>query len=229
MNYIWDLIIKAQQCGIPKEKLKFFPAKVSSPYMELSNKYINSHIVEENIEINANYRFYEIFKDLFDVNNNEYLELRETLFDIMMHFLADIDLTQGMNKKEYYMNFILEDIKNNVFGSAIQENIKLFSFKEKNILIYNLLRLYTTGETLYLLKDTIRKLFRNSIIYTNCEETEELLFYMGEEETEEKLAKLAFIKELFLPIKYNTEIYWKNHFGVIGVEQTMKIDNIAIY
>ncbi len=229
MNYMWDLLIKTKELGISKESIKFSPAKVYSPYMELSNENINFNTIEQNIEVNPNYRFYEIFKDMFNINNEEDVELRNTLFDILMHFLADIDIKQGMNKKEYYVKFLLKDIENNMLGSAVKEKIKLFNNKEKIMLVHNILKLYKTGEALYLLKDMMRKIFKKSMVYANCEEKDELLFFIGEEKTEEKQGKLELIKEIFLPIKFHTEVYWKIHFGVIGVEETMKIDNIMLY
>ena len=91
MNYVWDVIILARQLGVEIKKINFVEAKSYSPYMELSYKDINSTIIEGDIEVNPYYRFYEIFKDLFNINNSEEVELRETLFDILMHFLSRID------------------------------------------------------------------------------------------------------------------------------------------
>ncbi|WP_411680955.1 hypothetical protein [Clostridium thailandense] len=229
MNYVWDLVIKAKALGIPKEKLKFSAAETYSPYMELSNAYINSKLIEEEVELNPYYRFYEIFKDMFSLDNEENLEVRNTLFDILIHFLTDMDLKQGMNKKEYYIKFILQDIKKDVFGKIPKEDLEFFNEAEQDMLAGNILRLYITGQSLYLLKDSIRKLFKHSMIYVNCEEKDELLFYIGEEKKDEKLAKLEFVKEIFLPIKFNTKTYWKNHFGVIDVNETMTIGSIVIY
>lgn len=229
MNYVWDLVIKAKAVGIPKENIKFSAADTYSPYMELSNEYINSNLIEEKVELNPYYRFYEIFKDMFNIDDKENLEIRNTLFDILIHFLTDMDLKQGMNKKEYYIKFILKDIKNDVFGKILGKSLKLFNDTEKDMLSRNILRLYITGQSLYLLKDSIKKLFKHSMIYTNCEEKDELLFYIGEEKNDEKIAKLEFVKEIFLPIKFNTKTYWKNHFGVIEVKETMTIGDIVIY
>lgn len=228
MNYIWDLIIKAKNLKIPKGNIKFSPASKYSPYMELSNENLNFSEIDKNVEINPYYRFYEIFKDMFNINNHEDVELRNTLFDILIHFLTDIDINQGMNKKEYYSKFILKDIYNNLFGTSIKEKINLLEHEEKIMLIDNILKLYSTGQALYLLKDTLRKLFKNSILYTS-EEKDELIFYMGEEKTEINEEKLKLIKEIFMPIKFNTEIYWGNHFGIIGIDESMRIDEIALY
>jgi hypothetical protein len=75
----------------------------------------------------------------------------------------------------------------------------------------------------------MRNIFKNSIVYTNFKEKDELLFFIGEEKTKVKEEKLELIKEVFLPIKFQTEVYWEYHFGVIDVEEIMKIDEIALY
>jgi hypothetical protein len=229
MNYIWDLVIRACQSGIPQAKLKFVPAKIYSPYMELSHAHLNFTQVEQEIEINPYYRFYEIFKDLFNINNDEDQEFRRVLLDVTIHFLTGIDLRQGMNKTEYYLRFILREIAAGVFGAAIKKDFNLFSPAEQVILAENIYRLLITGELLYLLKETFRRIFTNSTIYANYETTNELLFFIDYEKTDLNLAKLNLINELFLPLQFKTVIYWKDHFGVIGADETMHIDHIALY
>jgi hypothetical protein len=229
MNYVWDLVINAGQGGMQKKNIKFILAQSYSPYMELSNEIINFTKPEHEIEINPYYRYFEIFKDMFNINNIEDTELRNNLLDIAVHFLCDIDVMQGMSKREYYIRFILDDMEKGILGSSINDKLHMFDSEEKRLLADNILRLYITGEALYLLKDTVRKIFKNSTIYANYETKDELLFFIDTERTDEKEIKLTLIKDIFLPIKFRTEIYWRDHFGVIGVEETMKIDSIALY
>lgn len=229
MNYIWDLVIRAERSGLAKRDINFSAAKVFSPCLELSFKYINTSEVTPKVEINPYYSYYEIFKDLFNINNNEEVELRNTLFDILIHFLADIDLRQGLNKKDFYLKFVLEDIESGLFGTENSKRIKLFDREEKEIIAGNILRLYEMGEAIYLLKDTLRKLFKKSIIYANPEERDELVIYIDQQESLTAQAKMELIKEFFVPVSFHTEIYWKNHFGLIGYEETMQIDGIALY
>lgn len=229
MNYIWEAIIKAEQNGGKRKDICFAAADVYSPYMEVSNVMINTRVVEKRVEINPYYRFYDIFRDLFDPNNTEHLELRQQLFDILIHFLADIDRMQGMNKREYYTKFVIHDIEAGMFGDSCREKIRLFSQAEKEVIAANLLRLYETGEALYLFKDTVRKLFANSILYTNQDGKDELLLYVGQTETQTVRDKLTLIETIFLPIPFYTEVYWSHHFGIIDVEETMQIDSIALY
>jgi hypothetical protein len=229
LNYIWDLVIKADWSGLERKDLTFAAAKVFSPYMELSPEALNAAVVERRVEVNPYYRFYDIFRDLFDVNNHEEVELRNTLFDIAIHLLAELDVMQGMNKQEYYIRFVLRDLEAGLFGSRVKEGLVLFNREEQEIIAANVLRLYETGEALYLLRDTMRKLFKQSTLYANCEEKEELLFYIGKEETKAVRAKVELVRELFLPARFHTELYWSDHFGIIGVEETMKQDHIALY
>lgn len=229
MNYIWDLLIKAERSGLTKGEIYFTAAKVYSPYMELSHEAINTSVVEQNVEINPYYRFYAIFRDLFDINNHEDMDLKNALFDIVVHFLADIDRIQGMNKREYYIRFALRDIENGMFGSNVREKIDVFNSEEKEVIASNVLRLYETGESVYLLKDTMRKIFKHSVIYANCEEKDELLIYIGQKANKTAQAKLECIKEIFLPVRFHTEVYWKEHFGIIDIKETMRIDSIALY
>ncbi|MFF2484388.1 iron-dependent peroxidase [Paenibacillus sp. NPDC058071] len=229
LNYVWDLTIKAERTGREKKTMYFVPAKVYSPYMELSLVDLNAVRIEREIEVNPYYRFYDIFRDMFTPDNEEYAELRAALFDIMMHFLTDIDRMQGMNRREYYIRFVLKDMEDGLFGEDVRRGLALFDREEREIIAANVLRLYETGEAVYLLKDTMRKLFRRSTIYVNCEEKDELVFYVGQKESPETKARIELVRSIFLPIRFDTEIYWEYHFGIQGYEETMQIDRIALY
>ncbi|TVX95090.1 iron-dependent peroxidase [Cohnella terricola] len=228
LNYIWDLMIKANNSGIAKRDIRFAQASVYSPYMELSLENMNALTVEREIEINPYYRFDSIFDGLFHPNYEGDMELRQQLFDIIVHFLADMDLTQGMNKREFYIRFVLRDMENGVFGENVKKQIMTFTREERDIVAVNLLQLYESGEALHLLKDTMRKIFKRSTIYVNCDSSDKLLFYIGQEETAQSRAKVELIRNIFLPVRFSTELYWVHHFGIIGVEDTMRMDRTAL-
>ncbi|WP_336046486.1 iron-dependent peroxidase [Solibacillus ferritrahens] len=231
MNYIWELLIKAEKQGIPKKEIHFTQAQNFSPYMELSAPIINTQLIEHEhpIEANLYYRYFEIFKEIFhpDCEINE--EIKEYLVDIVIHFLAEIDRMQGMNKREYYIRFLSREILGNVFGKHMSDIFFTLSKVEQELILFNILRLYRTGETLYLLKDTLKRLFKNCTIYTKSEKADEVLLYIGKEENIIDQGKIQFVQTLFLPIGFNLEVYWKNHFGIIDAEETMQIDRIALY
>jgi len=229
MNYLWDLVIKAKKMGIAKKDLYFLLAKVYSPYMELSNENLNGKTVEQNVEVNPYYRFYEIFKDLFAPDDFDDLELRKVFFDLVLHFLTDLDLRQGMNKEKFYVKFILDDLLAGMFGKINQAKLQFFDEAEQVIIAENLMKLYVTGEMFYLLKNTLRKIFPNSTIYANYETNDELLFFLDYERNQVNESKLQLIQEFFLPLRFRMEIYWKQHFGIIGIDETMKMDFLVLY
>ena len=43
------------------------------------------------------------------------------------------------------------------------------------------------------------------------------------------MERIEMLKELFLPISYETDIFWKYHFGIVGVKESMKIGKMALY
>ncbi|MGE7090737.1 iron-dependent peroxidase [Lysinibacillus sp. NPDC048646] len=229
MNYIWDLLIRAEDEGLSKKDIQFHLAKDFSPYMELSPQLLNARHLEQQVEVNPYYRYYEIFKNLFHPDNMNDLELREYFLDFVLHFLAEIDRMQGMNKREFSIQFILREIDANVFGNTVRDNMHAFTKKEKEMVVLNILRLYQTGDEIYLLKDTMKRLFTHCMIYVKSEEQDELLLYIGQKKSALNEMKVRLVEEIFLPVNFQMEVYWQNHFGIIGAEETMKLDRIALY
>lgn len=229
MNYIWELYIKARQTGVATDDICFKYGKPFSPYMELSFENINENNVLTEVEINPFYRLFDIFKKLFDPNFIEDETVIEILHDVVVHHISDIDIFMGLNKKDYYIQFIIEDMKKGLFGKYIKDNVKTFNKEELRIISNNILNLYMTGENVYLLKETIKQIFKNVYIFTNSTEKDEVIFFMRTKKTSENLEKLEIIKYIFLPFKYDVDVYWEEFFGVIGVDSLMKIDTFLIY
>ncbi len=229
MNYIWDLLIKAEDEGLSKKDIYFYLAETYSPYMELSLPLLNAQFVEQHVDVNPYYRYFGIFNNLFNPDNRKDIEFREYFFDIVLHFLAEIDRMQGMNTKEFYIRFILRDIEANVFGNEVRRNIHAFSKNEQEIVVLNMLKLYQTGEEIYLLKDTFKRLFKGCLIYIKSEEQDELLIYIRQKKSQQNEQKVQLIQEIFLPIGFQLEVFWQYHFGIIDAEQTMQLDRIALY
>ncbi|SJZ97722.1 hypothetical protein [Selenihalanaerobacter shriftii] len=229
MDYIWDVIIKAKNDEIDLTDITFKQASIYSAYMELSNEDINFKEVKNEVEINPYYRFLEIFKGLFNPNYKKNEELREVLLDIIIHFLGEIDLKQGLTKVEFYKKFIHTEIKNGCFGDKVKEGIDYFTLRETNILLDNIYKFYNTGNHIYFLRNTIKRVFKGSITYVNQESINEILVYINKEKNQENMKKLEVIQELFLPINFQIITYWEYHFGIIGIVETMGIEKISIY
>ena len=229
MNYIWELAIEAKKRGIDIDSIQFYEGKPFSGYMELSFTHMNETNIFTEIEINPYYRYHKIFKKLLDPCLEENEEMIQAIFDLCIHHLLDIDLLMGMSRREYYIEFLLADMKKGYFGEYIQEKLDLFTVSEQKIIINNLIKLYDTGEILFLLKDTVSRIFTDSYIFCNAEEKDEITFYLRTSRTKEKEEKLIFLQYLFLPFQYEVIICWENIFGLIGIDDFMRMEEIMSY
>lgn len=230
MNYIWEVLLKADKQKIHRKKIKFIKSEICSPYMELACEDLNATSLPENniIEINEFYRFYEIFKDLFNINIKESMELREVLLDILLHYLGEIDLKKGLCITEFYKDFIFKDILNEVFGDKLTHNIHYFEQEEYEVVLNGFVTLYKTGVSLQLFNDILRKVFKKSIVYSNKEKPKNIYIYLGEIKTKELRNKIEVILDTFLSIDMKPLIFWNQHFGIIGLNNTMKNDEIVM-
>ena len=186
MNYIYDIFLKADEQNVDREKIRFKQAKVCSPYMEIAFDEINFTDIprDKQIEINSFYRFQEIFQELFDSNFEENIELRNTLFDILIHYLGEMDLKSGLSKNEFYKMFLLKDIRKNVFGKDLNTNIDFFNKEEKDIFLNSLITLYKTGTSLELFNKVLVKIFKYSTIYLSKDAPKDIYIYLSEYKNE---------------------------------------------
>ncbi|NFI94315.1 hypothetical protein FC961_07950 [Clostridium botulinum] len=230
MNYIYDIFIKAIEENAQTEEIKFKQAKVYSPYMELAIQNINTSKLpqSEYIEINALYRFQEIFEELFDINFKENTELKDVLFDILIHYLCELDLKQGLNKNELYKKFLFKDVINNVYGEELAKDILCFNKEETDVFLNSFITLYKTGTSLQLFNKILAKIFRHSIVYLNKESSKDIYIYLSEVEDKILKGKINAIINTFLPINMNVYLFWDKHFGILGSDNTMKIDDIVM-
>jgi hypothetical protein len=229
MNYVWDLAIMAISKGIDPDTVFYRYGRPFSGYMELNFPDMNEKNVLPEVEINPYYRYYRIFKELFAPDADENEEIIEVLHDLTVHHLQSIDVLMGMNKREYYIHFVIRDMYDGYFGSYIKRNIGVLTREEQKIVANNLLTLHTTAECIHLLKETIRQIFTRAYIFSNAQEKDEIVFFLRTNETKEKMAKIEIIKYLFLPFKCNILVYWDHIFAVLGVPELSKIGESMNY
>lgn len=229
MNYIWEHAIKALQKGVDTDKILYRYGRPFSPYMELSFVDMNETRPLLEVEINPYYRYYSIFKELFEPNLNEKEKTIEVIHDTAIHHLRDIDAFMGMCRREYYIHFVIKDMCSGYFGYHIQKNIGVLTRVEQKIVAGNLLTLFETGECIHLLKETVKRIFTSAYVFSSAEEKDEIVFFLRTSKTEEKMAKIEVIKYFFLPFKCNILIYWERIFGLIGVPEMMKIGETMNY
>ncbi|MHC1748115.1 MAG: hypothetical protein AB9856_06980 [Cellulosilyticaceae bacterium] len=231
MNYIWNVLLKAKEENVNPKNIIFKAVDSYSPYMELANEDLNISEIEGSgiMPVNPYYRFYPIFKDILNINVEESQETREVITDIVMHLLGQIDLRQGMNKQEYYKKFIEQDLLAGVLGIQVTKVYKSLDTIQKEVLLNGFLALYQTGASLALFKNILKSFFPNSILYVNQDNQKELLVYLGEKRTLARQEKIDLLTQSFLNINTTICLYWEYHFGILGVEETIQIEEMVLY
>lgn len=230
MNYIWEALLKADKENLDRRNIKFKKAEVCSPYMEMSLEDINLNLLPEgySIEVNVYYRFYEIFKNLCDINFRENTELRETILDIILHYLGELDLKEGICKEEFQKKFLLKDISEGAYGDSLKAHIKSFTSDDLNIFLSGFITLYKTGTSLQLFNKVLRNIFKKSIIYISKDHPKDIYIYLDELKSELLEGKIKAILDSFLPINMHPFIFWDKNFGIIGIDRYMKLDEIIM-
>ena len=76
--------------------------------------------------------------------------------------------------------------------------------------------------------DMVEELIPQNIIYRSNENFYEILVYIGVKKEKRISGKMDFLVRMFVDLPYHVDIYYECHFGIIGVEATMRIDEIAL-
>ena len=227
--------------NLPDEVFKslFFPDVPDDPYRQLlrdderMRKMVLDQIKEKYLD-DEKYGQKYLHDTRLDILRHRDLKtdspvIVENVLDLTVHHLIDIDVLMGMNRREYHINFVINDMHRGYFGSYVKKGIGIFSRGEQVIIANCLLSLYATAEEVHVLKESVRRIFIGSCIFSNAEERDEIVFWLRTKETPLKVEKMEVLQHLFLPFKCTCEIYWENIFGVIDVPEMMITGEISLY
>lgn len=230
MNCIWEIVLKAKKNGYNLDELRFINSSSPSPYTESTFDFLNSDTVEETeLEVNPLYRFANELGELFlpDVVGHE--KLREIFLDVIMHYIAVWDLRSGMDKKELRAMYILKEVESGMLLKKFREALLSLNFDKAKRIVFCLLDLYVCGDYITIFKRTLRELYPKSSLYIHSENGRKLIVFTGVDKTEKDIETVEMLKEMFLPVSYETDIFWKYHFGIFGIEESMKIGKMSLY
>ena len=229
MNYTYEAMLALIQQNKNPYTLQFYKPERYSAYLELAFDCINETTIEEGqkVPVNPYYRYHEIFKEMFV--NEEYEPLKQQIFDILLHMNFQVDRYAGMNKHAFYILFMEAACEKGYYGETVKNIWKHLLREEKRKIAEKLLLQYKTGSSVANYKDMIVMFFEKGSVYENRYKQNELLVYTAVKKNNRKIKILEILEELFLPIQYETQIYWKNHFGIISVDETMELDRIELY
>lgn len=86
-----------------------------------------------------------------------------------------------------------------------------------------------TGASLAVFRRGVLVLYPDAMLYQMRQEPGKLLLYLNCPETTAGAGGLQFVQDMFLPVGFDLRIFWQHHFGIIGVEDTMRPDEMALY
>lgn len=186
MRYLWEVLLAAQEEGIPEEKLRFVHTPSGSGYMEISLPCLNQTWVDEDsdtgnrsIEVNTYYRFYDIFYNMFPPEAPEFPALRESLTNLSLHMLAQNDILRGLTKEDYHKRLLAKEILSGGFGTAAKDVFLSMNRTEQEKLLGGWLNSFRVGSALPIFLDMVHGLVADSIVYHNNECPNEVLVYTG--------------------------------------------------
>ncbi len=230
MNCVWEVVLKAKKSGHGLEELRFINSQSPSPYTESSFDFLNSDTVEDReIEINPLYRFATQLGEIFLPDVVGYENVRAMLLDVMLHYVAIWDLRSGGDKKELRAMYILNEIQEGRFLKSIRETLLDLELNKAKRIIFCLIDLYKCKDYITIFRKALKELYPKANLYIHSENLRKLILFTGVDKTKKDMERIEMLKELFLPISYETDIFWKYHFGIVGVKESMKIGKMALY
>ncbi|MCL2337663.1 MAG: hypothetical protein FWC60_09610 [Firmicutes bacterium] len=230
MNYMWEVLLEAEELGLTKEDIRFIPSPTANPYREIFFRDFNKPIIgQEPINVNAYYRYDLVFGPLLHEEMDEWPELQAVLFDIIAHYLSEADLRSGLCRAQYYACFLVDDIIAGLYGRQNAARLLSFNKKERHLVSAGLLRLYKVGSSIRLFAQLMRELYPDSIVYLDARGIRELLVYIGLKQTPARLSQLELLCDMFVPADYDVKLFWDLHFGLIGTDETMEIGSIMLF
>ena len=230
MNCVWEVVLKAKKSGHGLEELRFINSQSPSPYTESSFDFLNSDTVEDReIEINPLYRFATQLGEIFLPDVVGYENVRAMFLDVMLHYVAIWDLRSGGDKKELRAMYILNEIQEGRFLKSIRETLLDLEFNKAKRIIFCLIDLYKCKDYITIFRKALKELYPKANLYIHSENLRKLILFTGVDKTKKDMERIEMLKELFLPISYETDIFWKYHFGIVGVKESMKIGKMALY
>ena len=228
MEHIWDIVLKAKEDGVSKSGLFWEQGKDVSPYYEQSFSCLDqNHVEESKIEINSLYRFEKLFSKYLHEGFTENPEFKKYFFDLVVHFLCEIDLGKGKTKETIYLAEIEQDIRAGVWGNFLLKNLNAFD-KQDNIMPL-VLKQIRIGASLAGFREAVTRCYSDCLIYQVKYNPTKILVYLAKLQTEKEQQKYDFIESMFLPIEYQTKVFWAHHFGMLGVSPTLKLGEIELF
>ena len=209
MSYLWT--------DYSKKNFYVSDEMPPEPFSEVSNN---------PAKINFLLRFGEIFLPLMDCEN---VDQRREIENIFYHFLAQIDFICGKFKFYFEDEIICHELENNFYGDRCGEIFRQLDKKTQKKIAKILRKQEKIDSRELFYFDAVKIIFPDAKLYFYADE-QKIFIYLPQEENDCDKLTLEILQILFLDIScLSPEIFWKKHFGIIGKNKTMLLDEISLY
>lgn len=217
MSYIWQ--------GYNKNKKFKIPKKILSPYVEVWDA------ERDIVEVNSNYRFPNIFKELIGYDSSQNIEFdkyKDEIINIIFHFLVYLDKKKGFDKEIVILKIIEDEIIRGLYGKNVKKYFQSLNEKDKKIILRNLKKFNEAEQRKDIFMNVIKEVFVYASIY-HFQEINKTILCIFKEKSEINSNKYELICELFLDMEQKIEVVWNEKIGIIGNKHNMKIGQFIIY
>lgn len=147
-----------------------------------------------------------------------------------INYLQELDFVSGTTVIDVICEKISEDIKKGTLGIDLKKYFLFLSREEQEyvaLLIYN--EKINNVNCMKNFKLGIKYFFIDSLIYRQKSEKNKIIVYINKPKNKVNVAKIKTLELLFLEFEMKLKVFWENHFGVVNVGETVKIDEIAVF
>lgn len=155
-------------------------------------------------------------KDLID-------GLDDDLFNILMHFIAHLDLLSGIDEAQIEADRVQAKLINGNYGIAIKKAYEGLSEIEQGILL-NWITFKKEVSDVNFCK-AILGMLKKCLIYKI---KEGFIVYVDEKENERVKNIIELCAFFLLPVQSKVKIHFKYHIGIISKNETMVLGKIRI-
>ena len=147
-----------------------------------------------------------------------------------INYLQELDFVSGTTVIDVICEKISEDIKKGILGISLKKYFLLLNSEEQQyiaLLIYN--EKINNVNCMKNFRLGIKYFFIDSLIYRQRSEKNKIIIYINKPKNRSNIAKIKTLELLFLELGMELKVFWENHFGVVNVDETVKIDEIAVF
>ena len=165
-----------------------------------------------------------------DKNEHILKNFKKNIENNAISYLRELDFASGTTVIDIVCEKISEDIRKGILGKNLKKYFLLLNREEQEyvaLLIYN--EKINNVNSMKNFKFGIKYFFLDSLIYREKHQKNKIIIYINKEKHKESIAKIKTLELLFLEFGLELKVFWKNHFGVVSVGETVKIDEIAVF